>query len=192
MFKLEQNLMQKMDKALQTMNSKFAAPVSSKVSSSPAVPAVASTVDGYKFYGNTTALNKGKNTFYDGIDIYEATINGHTIRGQKNFLDALKKVDADLRATYNIGLTPSSGNLSTYRTWDMQNDPWIRSNGGRGFAAANPNGKYAFHMKGNAGDFMGVNAKKYQSVFHKHGLINNIPGDDHHFYIPDPTTIAGR
>lgn len=145
-----------------------------------------------KLYGNTTALNKGKNPFYDGIDIYEATINGHLVRGQRNFLESLAKVNEDMMKTHGTGIRPSSSNLSTYRTWDMQNDPWMRSNGGRGFAAADPNGKYAFHMKGNAGDFMGNDAVKYESIFHRHGFKNDVRNDRHHFYIPDPITTTGR
>lgn len=140
---------------------------------------VGGTSANLKFFGNTTALNKGKNNYYDNIDIYEMKIGDHTFRGQKDFLINLEKASNDAYASIGKHIFPSSGPISSYRTYDDQLAAWNRLHG-KG-AVADPNGKWANHMFGNAADLTGNDYAKFAPFLAKYDIYNGIPGDMHHF-----------
>jgi len=135
-----------------------------------------------KLFGNTTTLNGGKNKYYDNIDIYEAKIGGHVYKGTKDFLENLHKANNDFFSATGKNFYPSSGSVSSFRTYDDQLRLY-KDLKPRGGAVANPNDKWANHMHGNAADLGGQDGswKIYTPYLAKYNLYNNeIVNDAHH------------
>lgn len=159
-------------------------PTATKTPEKVTTPVATTTSEEFKYFGNTKDLNKGKNPYYDNIDIYETMIGDQVFRGQKPFLTKIKKANSEYFKATGKHFQLSSGDLSTFRTHAQQNDPWVRSNGGRLFAAANPNGRYANHMGGKAIDMGGKGGiyTAYEPYLRPLNIKNDIPNDGHHFY----------